>query len=692
MSEIQPTPIFNQDEILKNANNNNANKSHHHHHRGQPQSLITTPANSGNSGNLLQTTGTTQTFHEYATTCSNSIIDKLENLSMNNTIEINPASTQASSQNSEVFSHGAQNEMNDDQIAKDGDNDTHFNLKTSNYHNNDSQKFTTINQIESQNLTVHITSLSHEHLNSQKLNLDLVSNEPTTSNKINNLTDSQHSYITRTEEQSFISSLDPEHCFKLQRRRPCTFITPPNSTLKCGICQEIVCYPMVLECGHNACLYCINSNNRMGQSADQIGHHQNQNKINNNHPQLTADNRNMNQILNRNHYTEVNQVLSNTNNINFHLSNLGSVPPSHTQSAMIIPSLGLNNNNDQQTKMTPLDEIHSQYKNNNHQNLNLNFFQLKELNRFGRASLPRANNFQNRNKQFANMRDKNRDNAAIHHARIRGPISTDHGTTQNYNLNLQSSSHSIENILESHRTNLNLSPTNNNQNYNNNNNNSINRRSSKNSANNTHRQDSSNKAQLQLNQAQDITNNNNNKTSRHASDKFSLSGTGSDPEQVFCNICQKITNSTKIPSSAIQCQVMNLIIKCRNKSCSVTVKLCLRLIHEDKCQLEEVSCPNDSDCGIFLKRDLRSHLEVCKFFCCKYREFGCEFKGDKGEVDEHQKNCQYLVTEQASIYWFGVVFVRTILEKYVKLYLCINNKKISNQSGLKNLQVSQLPK
>ena len=400
-------------------------------------------------------------------------------------------------------------------------------------------------------------------------------------------------YIDNLDEK-FIKSLDHNYCYSIQRNYPCNFVHEPSSTLKCSICFEIVCYPMVLICGHNACLSCCDQN--FGTQIPPQGVGISSDWYNNSGHEESPDNHSVSSPV---YVSSRSQTEGWTNNLN--------QPPTRTQSSITIfpPSRHLDtiNQNLEYTGISEISTFNSKNSNNdNTPRVNQNF------SRFGRNSLPRHGP---------------RSNVpVVQQSRITPlPISSTNSTrrntntttpgTKNYNKRescSQSPSQSSEvQKLFAHTSAFTSKKSNSNQSV------------SQNS---------------QINIRNNLNNSQNNQSS-----------------SVYCNICKKSVEMTKISALPAQTQVMNLLIKCKNRTCNATFKLGIRLRHEDKCQLEEIYCRNNPNiCGVFLKKDLKNHLNSCQYYPCKFKSFGCTFSANLNAIKQHESTCQHFVAKQAAIY------------------------------------------
>lgn len=374
-------------------------------------------------------------------------------------------------------------------------------------------------------------------------------------------------------DSQFIQSLDASYCHKIQRDYPCQYVTPVNSTLKCSICHDIVCYPLVLDCGHNACLRCCDPNLQKNVSSNTLDHE--------------------------------------PKRLGAYPGHATGPPPTFTQSALTLcPGSNLPNFKE--------GEVMDEYPPTN------NF----SKNAYARASLPRSNT------QF-------RDNNIMQQISSGQALNLSQHSSNQRSYRLLQNSYSRSNYNSARRTGHELgsnSPSNSSENV------------KKSHHSRTSNNDLINKSSINSNTS---------------------GGRILGPNKVFCNLCQKTVTNTKIRSIALQTQVMNLIIKCKNKSCTETLKLCLRTQHEDKCQLEEVKCKNSTYCGVFLKNQLEEHYKVCQYVPCLFQEFGCQYTSTKADMEKHQENCPYLMNQQTVAYR-----ARVFLQRCLTVYFLTKNSLI----------------
>ena len=79
------------------------------------------------------------------------------------------------------------------------------------------------------------------------------------------------------------------------------------------------------------------------------------------------------------------------------------------------------------------------------------------------------------------------------------------------------------------------------------------------------------------------------------------------------------------------------------QSCTDKLTFSGRKFHEAQCPWSIVPCPNSTDCGTLLARDVTEHLLECRHAMCENVKYGCEFKGTSADVDVHEEDCKFMV-------------------------------------------------
>ena len=95
----------------------------------------------------------------------------------------------------------------------------------------------------------------------ENLSLKTSSHSPDTLFQVEN----HNSFFSKLSQSSvIIEKFTSADCQLLQRKLPCVFVDQEtivnSSALNCCLCQKIVCFPMILSCGHSACKECCSEN------------------------------------------------------------------------------------------------------------------------------------------------------------------------------------------------------------------------------------------------------------------------------------------------------------------------------------------------------------------------------------------------------------------------------------------------
>ena len=87
----------------------------------------------------------------------------------------------------------------------------------------------------------------------------------------------------------------------------------------------------------------------------------------------------------------------------------------------------------------------------------------------------------------------------------------------------------------------------------------------------------------------------------------------------------------------------NFSVKCINNGCDIKILESKQEEHNKKCPYQIIECKNRfNGCRIkVIRKDLFIHMDSCDFYYCIGKRYGCIFKSNKINLQEHQNTCIY---------------------------------------------------